>query len=115
MRTAYEGFPNYKETRGDKSMRMHGFFLLGGIMNEKRLAVIGITVENAQSALELNKILHEYGAHIIGRMGVPYENKSVSVITIVLDAPQDVVSSLSGKIGMIKDVNAKTMYLKYNE
>lgn len=84
-------------------------------MEEKRLAVIGITVENAQSALDLNKVLHEYGEHIIGRMGVPYENKSVSVITIVLDAPQDIVSSLSGKIGMIRNVNAKTMYLKQKE
>lgn len=84
-------------------------------MNEKRLAVIGITVEKSDSAMEVNNILHEYGEYIIGRTGVPYQNRKMSVITVILDAPQNIVSSLSGKLGMLTGIYAKTMYLKLKE
>jgi len=97
-------------------MRMHRFFYIeGGSMEEKRLAVIGITVEKADSAMEVNHILHDYGEYIIGRIGVPYQNRQMSVITIILDAPQNLVSSLSGKLGMLTGIYAKTMYLKVGE
>ena len=77
---------------------------------ETRVAVIGIIVEDKDSVESLNKILHEYGAYIIGRMGIPYRAKNINVISIAVDAPQDVISSLSGKIGMLKGISAKTAY-----
>ena len=66
---------------------------------ETRVAVIGIIVENKDSVSELNKLLSEYGDYIIGRMGVPYHKKGINVISIAIDAPQDVINTLSGKIG----------------
>jgi putative iron-only hydrogenase system regulator len=90
-----------------------GFFVLkGSIFMETRIALIGIVVENREVTEKLNTILHEYGEYIIGRMGVPYAKKHVSVISIVLDAPNDVISALSGKIGMLPHVSAKTIYSK---
>ena len=77
---------------------------------ETRVAIIGIIVENEQSVEKLNDILHEYGRYIIGRMGIPYREKSINVISIAVDAPQDVISALSGKIGGIRGVSAKTAY-----
>jgi putative iron-only hydrogenase system regulator len=79
---------------------------------ESRIALIGIFVENRNSTDRLNAILHEYGEYIIGRMGIPNAKQEVSVISIVLDAPNDVISALSGKIGMLPNVSAKTMYSK---
>lgn len=77
---------------------------------ETRIAVIGIIVENRESTEPLNKILHEYGQYIIGRMGIPYRERSLSIISIAVDAPQDVISALSGKIGRLPNVSAKTAY-----
>lgn len=77
---------------------------------ERRVALIGIIVENANSVEPLNKILHEYGAYIIGRMGIPYREKKISVISIAIDAPQDVISTLAGKIGNLEGISAKTAY-----
>ncbi len=77
---------------------------------ERRVALIGIIVENANSVEPLNKILHEYGAYIIGRMGIPYREKKISVISIAIDAPQDVISTLAGKIGNLDGISAKTAY-----
>jgi len=79
---------------------------------ETRVAIIGIIVENSESVSELNAILHEYGSYIIGRMGIPYSEKNVSVISVAVDAPQDVISALSGKIGKLDGVSAKTAYSK---
>lgn len=79
---------------------------------ETRVAIIGIIVENSESVSELNAILHEYGSYIIGRMGIPYSEKNVSVISVAVDAPQDVISALSGKIGKLNGVSAKTAYSK---
>jgi len=69
-------------------------------------------VENTDSAPRLNSILHEYGKYIVGRMGVPYQKRKISVISIVLDAPNDIISALSGKLGMLPGVNTKTVYSK---
>ena len=79
---------------------------------ETRLALIGIVVENNESAKKINDVLHEYGEYIVGRMGIPYRKRNVSVISIVIDAPSDVISALAGKLGMIPDVNIKTVYSK---
>lgn len=77
---------------------------------ETRVAVMGIIVENTQSTEALNAILHEYGSYIIGRMGVPYREKNINVVSIALDAPQDTISSMSGKIGKLNGVSVKTAY-----
>lgn len=77
---------------------------------ESRLAVIGIIVENQDSVEKINALLHEYGTYIIGRMGIPYPKKKISVISIVIDAPQNLISALSGKLGMLPNVSTKTLY-----
>ncbi len=77
---------------------------------ETRIAVIGIVVENPDSVDALNDILHEYRQHIIGRMGIPYHQKNLSIISIAVDAPQDIISALSGKIGKLTGVSSKTAY-----
>ncbi|HCW54083.1 MAG TPA: iron-only hydrogenase system regulator [Clostridium sp.] len=82
---------------------------------ETRIALIGIIVENNNEIDKLNSILHEYRQYIIGRMGLPYREKSISIISVVVDASNDVISSLSGKLGMIKGINVKTMYSKSNK
>ena len=79
---------------------------------ETRIALIGIIVENKDSAKRINDILHEYGDFIVGRMGIPYSKRSVSVISIVMDAPNDIISALAGKLGMIPQVSIKTVYSK---
>lgn len=82
------------------------------VIADTRIAVIGIIVENPDSVEKLNKILHEYSQYIIGRMGIPYPKKGVSIISIVIDAPNEMISALSGKIGMLPNVSAKTVYSK---
>ncbi|SHI09722.1 putative iron-only hydrogenase system regulator [Sporobacter termitidis DSM 10068] len=77
---------------------------------ETRVAVVGIIVENMDAVEQLNAVLHEYGAYIIGRMGIPYRAKKINVISIAVDAPQDVISAMSGKIGRLPGVSAKTAY-----
>lgn len=79
---------------------------------ETRIALIGIIVENDSEADKVNSTLHEYRKYIIGRMGLPYRQKGISIISIVVDGSNDVISSLSGKLGMIKGINVKTMYSK---
>ena len=75
-----------------------------------RVAVMSIIVENAESVEKLNQILHENGQYIIGRMGIPYREKKINIISIALDAPQDAISSMSGKIGNLPGVSVKTAY-----
>lgn len=79
---------------------------------ESRVALIGVVVEDYTSVEALNEILHEYKEYIIGRMGIPYREKKISVISIAIDAPQDIISSLSGKIGNLRGVSAKTIFSK---
>ena len=74
---------------------------------EKRVAVLGIIVEDLTSAPKVNEVLHEYSEYIIGRMGIPYAEKQVSVSSVVVDAPMDVINALSGKVGRIEGVSAK--------
>lgn len=75
-----------------------------------RIAVIGIVVEEERSVEALNDILHTYRQHIIGRMGIPYRQKGISIISIAVDAPQDVISALSGRVGKLPGVSSKTAY-----
>ena len=77
---------------------------------ETRVAVMGIIVENTDSVESLNALLHEYGKYIIGRMGIPYREKNIHVVSIAIDAPQDVLSALSGKIGNLNGISIKTAY-----
>ena len=77
---------------------------------ETRGAVMGIIVETRESTEELNAILHDYGDYIIGRMGIPYKPKDIHIISIAIDAPQDVISALAGKLGNIEGVSVKTAY-----
>lgn len=81
-------------------------------MLETRIAVIAIVIENKASVEKLNAILHEYGEYIVGRMGIPYPKRRVSVISVVVDAPGDMISALSGKLGMLPQVSSKTVYSK---
>lgn len=75
-----------------------------------RVAVMSIIVENGESVEKLNGILHENGQYIIGRMGIPYRQKGINLISIALDAPQDTISAMSGKIGNLPGVSVKTAY-----
>lgn len=77
---------------------------------DTRVAIIGIIVENPESSARINDILHHYGDYIISRLGLPYRQRGVNIICIVVDAPQDVISALSGKLGMLPDVSSKTIY-----
>ncbi len=77
---------------------------------ETRIALIGVIIENREAVERLNGILHEYGSYIIGRMGIPYRERKVNIISVAVDAPQDVVSALSGKIGRLSGVSVKTVY-----
>ena len=77
---------------------------------ETRVAVMGIIVENSESAEQLNAVLHRYADYIIGRMGIPYRERKIHIVSIAVDAPQDVISALAGKIGTIEGVSVKTAY-----
>lgn len=77
---------------------------------ETRVAVIGIIVEETDAIDQLNALLHDYSEFIIGRMGIPYREKGINVISIAIDAPQDTISTLSGKIGNLPGIGAKTAY-----
>ena len=75
-----------------------------------RVAVMSIIVENGEGVAELNAILHDYGDYIIGRMCIPYRQRGINIISVAIDAPQDNISALSGKIGKLKGVSVKTAY-----
>lgn len=76
---------------------------------ENHVSIIGIIVENIDSTDKLNELLHEYGSYIIGRMGLPYPQKNVNIISIALDAPSDVINTLAGKIGMLDGISSKVV------
>lgn len=86
------------------------FFIWRDIMTESRVAIIGIIVEDAQSVEALNEILHEYRDYVIGRMGIPYRERGVNIISLAVDAPQDVINSISGKVGRLTGISAKACY-----
>jgi len=77
-----------------------------------RLATLSIIVEDRENAEKINAMLHEYGQYVIGRMGMPYPKKEVSIICVVIDAPETVISTLSGKLGQLRGVSMKTTYSK---
>ena len=77
---------------------------------ETRVAVMGIIVEDTNAVNLLNEILHEYSEYIIGRMGIPYQKKGINIISIAVDAPQDVISALAGKLGKLPGVSSKAVY-----
>ncbi|MGN0415500.1 MAG: TM1266 family iron-only hydrogenase system putative regulator [Agathobacter sp.] len=77
---------------------------------ETRIALIGIIVEKEEAAEPLNALLHEYRECVVGRMGIPYRERGVNIISVAVDAPQDIINALSGKIGRLDGVSAKTVY-----
>ncbi len=77
-----------------------------------RITLLGIIVEEPDSAEEITRLLHDCGEYIVGRMGIPYRSRKLAIISVVLDAPQDVTSSLSGKLGMLPGVSVKAVYSK---
>ena len=80
--------------------------------SNSRLAIIAIVVENTEKAQEINGLLHEYGNYIIGRMGIPYPSRNVSLISVAIDAPETAISALTGKLGRVDGVTVKTAYSK---
>ena len=81
---------------------------------EKRAAVLAIIVQDMESVAALNELLHQYGSYIICRMGVPYRERNMNIISVALDAPANIISALSGKVGRLKGVTAKTVYAPEN-
>ena len=79
---------------------------------ETRIAIVSIIVENLDVTAQINELLHQKADYIVGRMGIPYRDKGVSLISVVLDAPADEISALSGKLGMVKGISVKTVYAK---
>lgn len=79
---------------------------------ETRIALIGIIIDNPDSVEKVNAALHEYAQAIIGRMGIPYREKGLNIISVALDADNNTISSLAGKLGMLPGVHAKTLYSK---
>lgn len=75
---------------------------------DTRVAVMSIIVENTESVEQLNSLLHQYRQHVIGRMGIPYHTKNINIISIAIDAPQDMISTLAGKIGNLSGISVKT-------
>ncbi len=96
----------HNETRFLGTVDLKGWFM------ETRIAIVGIIVYNKDAVEKINGLLHEYGEYIIGRMGLPYREKGLSVISVVMDAPNDTIGASSGKLGRIKDITVKTVYSK---
>lgn len=82
---------------------------------KNRIAIIGIIVEDIDATMQVNELLHDYGMYILGRMGIPYHERNINIISIALDAPQDVINTLAGNLGKIPGISAKTVYSKLNE
>lgn len=80
--------------------------------DEKRIALIGVIVENQDAVEEMNHLLHDYRKHIIGRMGIPHPEKKLSIISLAVESDQDTISALSGKLGALDGVSTKTVYSK---
>lgn len=77
-----------------------------------RIAVTSVIIEDKTKAIAINNILHQYGDYIVGRMGIPYKKRGINIISIVLDAPNDIISAMSGKLGALSGVTTKTIYSK---
>lgn len=92
--------------------KRYPLFYFQEVTMDTRIALIGIVLNSTESVDELNHLLSEYGSYIIGRMGIPYREKNLSIISIAMDAPADAISALSGKLGMLPGVSTKTIYAK---
>jgi putative iron-only hydrogenase system regulator len=79
---------------------------------DTRIAIIGIIIEDIDAVEDVNMILHDYGMYVIGRMGLPYRERNLNIISLAMDAPLDVINTLAGKLGKLSGVNVKTMYSK---
>ena len=79
---------------------------------DTRIAVLSIIVEDMEKTAELNQIIHEFSEYVVGRMGIPYREKGISIISLVMDAPQNVISTLSGRIGRLRGVTSRATYAK---
>jgi len=77
---------------------------------ETRVALIGIIVEDLNQAAKMNEILHQYAPYVLGRMGIPHRERGVSILSVVVEAPADVINSVSGKLGMLPGIQTKTIY-----
>lgn len=80
-----------------------------------RIAVIGIIIEDREKAEQVNSLLHQYGEYIMGRMGIPYREKQINIISVVLDAPADIISALAGKLGRLPGVSSKAIYSRQQQ
>ena len=79
---------------------------------DNRIALLGIIIEDMEKSATVNDLLHEYSRYVIGRLGLPYRDRGVAIISIAMDAPNDVISALSGKLGRLNGVQCKAMYTK---
>jgi putative iron-only hydrogenase system regulator len=84
----------------------------GDFFMSKRLATLSLFIEDITMTEQVNQILHEFSEHIVGRMGIPYRERGISVISIIIDAESDIINKLSGKLGMVKGISAKTLFSK---
>lgn len=82
---------------------------------DSRIAIIGIIIDDMDATEEVNGILHDYSMYILGRMGIPYREKSLNIISIAVDAPMDAINQMAGRLGRLSGVSAKTMYSKIPE
>ena len=80
-----------------------------------RVALISIVVEDMTASERINSVLHDFSQYVIGRMGIPYQKRGIALISVAIDAPQDVISTLSGRLGMIRGVSTKTIFSKLPE
>lgn len=107
----FKGFPKRKDFVGC-------FFLtqrrsaVEELLSNNRIAIISLIVEDSSSVPSINELFHQYSSFIIGRMGLPCPNRGLNLISVAMDAPQDKISALSGKLGALKGVNAKALYAK---
>ena len=81
-------------------------------MEDTRIAVLSIIVEDSESTAKLNEMIHDYAEYVVGRMGIPYKEKGVSVLSVVLDAPVEITNALTGKLGKIENVSVKALFGK---
>lgn len=81
-------------------------------MSESRIALVGIIVSSKEAVDQLNHLLSEYGDYIIGRMGLPYKERKISIISVAMDAPADVINALTGRLGKLPGISTKTIYAK---
>jgi len=79
---------------------------------EKRISIISIIIEDTSVSGEINELLHQYGSYIVGRMGIPYRERGIAIICVIIEAPGDITSSLAGKLGMVRGVSIKTITSK---